>query len=139
MAFNVQIFLRSSDFSQEFADANNDGEETAENVRHEWEDEFRITGEFSKVEVLRDQVYTLAGERGDGSVFSFDIPNVTIFAFHGDEGVSPLVVSERSLDEYVLQTDRKRLEIYLNDSEVVENPIPGIYIALPDFPKELRS
>lgn len=139
MAFNVQIFLRSSDFSQEFADEQNNGQETAENVRHEWEDEFRINGDFSKVEVLREQVYLLAGERGDGSSFSFDIPNVTLFAFHSEAGITPIVVSERSLDEYVLQTDKKRLEIYLNDSEVVENPIPGIYIALPDFPQALRN
>lgn len=139
MAFNIQIFLRSSDFSQQFADENNNGEETAENVRHEWEDEFRITGEFSKVEVLREQTYVLAGERPDGTAFSYEIPNVTLFAFHGEAGITPVVVSEGSLDEYVLHSDRKRLEVFLNDSEVIENPIPGIYIALPDFPIELRS
>jgi len=139
MAYTIKVFLRSGDFSQEFADQHHNGEETAENVRFEWEDEFRITGDFSKVEVQRGQVYPLAGENGDGSEFSFDIPDVTVFEFHGTDGVTPVVVSEKALDEYFLDTNRKTLEVYLNDDEVVENPVSGLYIVLPDFPKELRG
>lgn len=139
MAYNVQVFLRSSDFSQEFADERNNGEESAENIRHEWEDEFRINGTFAQVEVLRDQTCELAGELGEGRSFSYRIPGVTTVLFHGDDGVTKLVFSEKALEEYVLDTEKHHFQAFLNDDEVVENPLPGVYIVLSDFPKELRN
>ncbi len=139
MAYNVHVFLRNSDFSQEFADEQHNGEESPENIRHEWEDEFRITGTFSKVEVVRDQTYELKGDLGDNRPFSYQIPGVTSVLFHAEDGATELVFSEKALDEYILDTEKHTLEVYLNDDEVVENPLPGIYIVLSDFPKELRN
>lgn len=139
MAYNIQVFLRNGDFSQEFADEQYEGEESPENIRHEWEDEFRITGSHSKVEVLRDQVYELKGDLGDGHTFSYNIPGVTKVLFHGEEGITPLIFSEKALDEYILDNELQYLQVFLNDTEVVENPLPGVYIVLSDFPKELRN
>jgi len=139
MAYTIHVYLRSGDFSQEFADENHNGEETAENVRYEWEDEFRINGEFDKVEAVRDQTFPLSGEHPNEEFFSYDIPHVMVFEFHGTDGVTPLVVSEKALEEYVLDTNRRKLEIYLNDDEVVENPVSGVYIVQSDFPTELRD
>ncbi len=62
-----------------------------------------------------------------------------VFVFEGKDGSIPVVFSERTVDEYILDTAQKRLTVYLNDVEVIENPIPGIYIALSDFPRELRG
>lgn len=139
MAYNVQVFLRNSDFSEEFADENHNGEDAPENIRHEWEDEFRINGDFSHVEVLRDQTYELKGDLGDDRPFAYQIPGVTLVVFHGDDGLTTLVFSEKALDEYILDADKNRFTAYLNDDEVVENPLPGVYIVLSDFPKELRN
>lgn len=139
MAYNVHVYLRDSNFSQEFADEHHNGEESPENIRHEWEDEFRINGQFANVEVLRDQVYELKGDLGEGRPFSYQVPGVTIVSFHDEEGTTQLVFSERALDEYVLDTDGQTFQAYLNDNEVVENPLPGVYIVLSDFPKELRN
>lgn len=131
--------MHNSDFSQEFADTTNKGEETPENVRYEWEDEFRINEVISNVEIKREQEYLLTGESGENEPFSYSIPNVTTFLFQTENGITPLVFSEKALVEYVLDTEKNRLEVYLNDDEVVENPIPGIYIILSDFPKVLRN
>lgn len=139
MAYNVHVFLRNSDFSQEFADENQNGEESPENIRHEWEDEFRINGAFSHVEVLRDQTYELKGDLGDDHPFAYQISGVTLVVFHGEDGLTTLVFSEKALDEYFLDTENNHFEAYLNDDEVVENPLPGVYIVLSDFPKELRN
>ena len=139
MAYNVQIFLRNSDFSQEYADEHYNGEDSPENIRHEWEDEFRINGTFSTVEVLRDQTYELNGDLGDNHPFSYKIPGMTIVNFHGEDGVTQLAFSEKALDQYELDTDHEHFEAWLNDEEVVENPLPGVYIVLSDFPKELRN
>lgn len=139
MSYNIHVFLRNSDFSQDFADERNNGEESPENIRHEWEDEFRITGDISKVEILRDQTYELKGDLGEGHPFSYQIPGVTLVLFHSEEGITPLVFSEKALEEYILDNDFGLLEVFLNDEEVVENPLPGVYIVQSDFPKELRN
>ncbi len=139
MAYNVHVFLRSSDFSQAYADENNNGEESPENIRYEWEDEFRINSPITHVEVLRDQVYELAGDLGNDHPFSYQILGVTNVVFHEEGNVTTLVFSEKALDEYLLDTEKRHFEVYLNDDEVVENPLPGVYIVLSDFPKELRN
>jgi hypothetical protein len=139
MAYIVNVFLRSGDFSEDFANLHHEGQETAENVRHEWEDEFRINGDFTEVRVIRDDTFTLAGDKGDGTSFSYEIPDMTTFLFDSEAETSKVSVSSASLDEYVLNTEKRRLDIWLNDTEDVENPIPGIYISVPDFPKELRG
>lgn len=139
MSFSIQVFLKNSSFSEEYAQEHHAGGDSPENIRHEWEDEFRLTGEVAFKELLRDQSYMLAGERGENDLFSFEIPNVMIFLFESADGKTPVVFSEKSVDEYVLDTERNRLTVYLNDDEVVENPIPGIYIVLSHFPKELRG
>lgn len=139
MGFTIQVFEKNSNFSQEFADATYNGQESPENTRFEWEDDFRINNDIDDVKVVRDTTYLLAGERGEGDTFAFEIPGVTIFEFHGEEGVTPVVFSESALDEYELDLNRKKLTVYLNDTEVIENPIPGIYIVLSRFPKELQG
>lgn len=138
MSYNIHIYLRSADFSQEFADENNNGEESPENIRHEWEDEFRIVGAISDVEVVRDQVFPLNAEQGEGTPISFDIPEMIVFQFKMEEGITPIAISEAALEEYILDTEKKSLTVYLNDLEVIENPIPGIYIVLSQFPEVLR-
>ena len=139
MSYTVQVFLKSADFSQEYADLNHNGADSPENIRFEWEDEFRINGDDLIVDVVRDSSYTLAGELNDNSAFNYVIEPVIIFEFASREGITPIVFSEQILDEYVIDETNKTLTVYLNDDEVVENPVPGVYLGLSHFPKELRG
>lgn len=139
MSYTIQVFLKNGSFSEEYADEKYGGKDAPENIRYEWEDEFRLTQEVSVVEIIRDQPYELQGEIGEGRTFSYIIEDVVQFVFYHQEGETRIVFSESCLDEYELNHDNKRLKVYLNDDEVVENPIPGIYIVLSAFPKELRN
>jgi hypothetical protein len=139
MAFSVQVFLKNASFSEEYAQEHHDGGDSPENIRYEWEDEFRLKGVYTDVEVLREQTYTLAGEMGENDVFSFEIPNVMLFLVKSPTGDTPLVFSEVAVDEYVLDKEAQKLTVVLNDDQVVENPIAGVYIVLNDFPKALRG
>lgn len=139
MSYTIQVFLRNGSFSEEYAQEKYAGKDAPENIRHEWEDEFRLTEPVEVVEIVRDESYLLSGESGEGQPFAFEIQDVVQFLFHHVEGTTVLVFSEACLDEYKLDHDAKRLVVYLNDQEVVENPIPGIYLVLSSFPKELRQ
>lgn len=137
MAAIVQVYLKNNSFSEEYAIEKHEGQDSPENIRYEWEDEFRINGDFTKVEIVRNGNYVLSGEKGDGTLFSHTIEDMMIFEFHAAEGITPIAFSEKAVDVYELKEDASRLKVILNDEEVVENPIPGIYIIASRFPKEL--
>lgn len=139
MSYIVQVYLKNPSFSEEYAIEKHEGKDSPENIRYEWEDEFAIRGEFSDVEIQRYSEYTLSGEQGEGTPFHVVFSDVFMFHFVSKEGITPLVFPEAAVDEYVLDKERKRLTVYLNYDETIENPIPGIYLFAKDFPKELRG
>lgn len=139
MSFFVSVFLKSSSFSEAYANEKHDGKDSPENIRYEWEDEFKVVGDVVLKEVLRNQEFVLAGEMGEDETFSFTISDMMQFQFEGDGEISSLVFSERSVDEYVVDLEKNKLTVYLNDIEDVENPVAGVYIAAADFPKALKG
>lgn len=139
MSFFVSVFLKSSSFSEAYANEKHDGKDSPENIRYEWEDEFKVVGDVVLKEVLRHQEFVLAGEMGEDETFSFTISDMMQFQFEGDGEISSLVFSEKSVDEYVVDLEKNKLTVYLNDIEDVENPVSGVYIAAADFPKALKG
>ncbi len=139
MSYIIKVYLKNASFSEEYALEKHEGNDSPENIRYEWEDDFKLGGDIENVEVTRDKTYPLSGEKGENESFTFDIENCMIFLFQSNEGITPIVFSEKCVDEYELDNEKKRLTVYLNDIEVVENPIPGIYIVLSQFPTTLRG
>ncbi|AEA45554.1 hypothetical protein [Fluviicola taffensis] len=138
MSYSIQVFLKNNSFSEEYAQEKHEGKDSLENVRYEWEDEFRLTDSTDVLEIVREESFILAGEFEEGVPFQYEIEDVIQFVFHGEDETR-IVFSEKCLDEYTIDHDHQKLKVYLNDNEVVENPIPGVYIVLSSFPKELRS
>jgi hypothetical protein len=137
--FIVNVFLKNSDFSEAYALQNHAGEDAPENVRYEWEDEFRVPGDFSSVEILRNQTYTLKGERGDQTTFSYDIKELIFFMLTDGQNTAPLIFPESAIELYEIDLERKRIRIELNDLEDIENPAGGLYFTSSQFPKELKN
>jgi hypothetical protein len=69
MSYSIQVFLKNNSFSEEYAQEKHDGKDSPENIRYEWEDEFRLTDASDVLEIVRDQPFVLAGEIGDGKSF----------------------------------------------------------------------
>ncbi len=139
MSYIIHVYLKNASFSEEYANENHNGGDSPENIRYEWEDEFAIRGDIDDVEIVRYTEYTLTGEQGEGNPFSITFPDVFQFHFKIGDSITPIAISESALDEYTLDKEKKKLFIYLNDNEVIENPIPGIYLLGSQFPKEFRG
>ncbi len=139
MSYIIHVYLKNASYSEEYANENHKGEDSPENIRYEWEDEFAVRGDITEIETKRNAEYTLSGEKGEDDVFHVVFDDVFIFHFHTKDGITPLVFPESAVDEYELDKDRKKLRVYLNDDELIENPIPGIYLLGNKFPKELRG
>lgn len=137
MDCTIHFYLLNDHFSQEHADAHYGGEESEFNLRYEWEDELKITTNVTDVLSVERGAFPLQGEL-DGKSFSHEIENMRLFQI---EGEVPAVVgcSESILDSYhILKNEQEIiLEVFFKDYEPMANPIPGIYIASQEFPKEL--
>lgn len=133
----VHFYLLNAHFSEEHAEAHYNGEESEFNLRYEWEDELKITSDVTGVETHDFSAFPLQGEL-DGKEFRHDISDMRLFEIKGE---IPAYVgcSESILDSYSISegTNGYKIEVFLKDFEPMANPVPGIYIASQEFPKEL--
>jgi hypothetical protein len=133
------VYLLNAHFSQEYADLHYGGKESEMNLRYEWEDELEITSAVEDVREHSHAVFPLQGTMGDGKAFSYDVAGMHLFEVIGAEGNTVLGCSESILERAEIEKTATHwtIQIYLKDYEPMSNPIPGIYIAAQEFPKEL--
>lgn len=127
----------NDDFSIEHAEANFGGEESENNRKFEWQDEMKITTSVTGINMHKKANYPLKGVMPDETPFDISIPNMRLFEI---EGEAPVYVgcSESILDSFEIEEGENWiLRLFLKDFEPMANPIPGIYIAAQEFPKEL--
>ena len=142
MQLNVHFYMLNEHFSQDHADAQHNGEESENNLKYEWEDELAISHSVKSLTPIRKGVYTIQGILGDDKQFAYDIPETLVFNIEGEDGsITQMACSEIHVENFeVLEIEGgKRLNVYLKEEEPHTNPIPGIYIALQEFPKELAD
>lgn len=140
MNCKIHIYLLNDLFSQELADAEFGGKESADNLRYEWEDELEIQGDVTSVQEIPDGIYTLAGYDENDEVFSHEIPKMHLFEIATATHPTTFVGASASIvDHCTLEQNEQgfTISIYLKDYEPMANPVPGIFIASKSFPKSL--
>ena len=140
MKFTIHTYLLNDLYSQEFADSQNNGEQSPDNKMFDWEDEMSVSSKVNNIEELKDSSYFLAGSLGDGSDFSIEVPKMRLLKITSTDspdlyvGASESIISEVRINR---NENHWKIEIFIKDLEPMANPIPGIYIASKEFPKEL--
>ena len=127
-------------FSQSFADENHEGKPSTDNIKHHWEDEMQISSHVVSVEELENVTYQLEGSYADGQEFKFGIPAMRLVKISSDNAPLCYVgASESILEKIEIKDapDQFIVKLFLKDLEPMANPVPGIYIAIKEFPKEL--
>ena len=136
----VNVYLLNEHFSPEYAEAQHNGKESENNLRYEWEDEFAITSDVLSVTAIENASFPLQGEMPDGQIFSHEVTRMLLFEIASSDAPTTFVGASASIvDSYEIDQSGVdiRLKIFLKDYEPMSNPIPGIYIASKEFPKEL--
>lgn len=139
MKCTTHFYKLNYDFSQEFADEHYNGKESENNRKHDWEDELIITGEVDDIKVQENTSYTLRGER-NGDQFAEEIEKMTVFQIFIENKQDVIMAcSAAIIDHYKIENRENEiiLKVFLEEEEPLTNPIPGLYIALHDFPKNL--
>ena len=140
MICTIHTYLLNDLYSQELADSQHNGEQTPDNKKYGWEDELRVSSSVLEAIPLKDSTYLLAGTSAEGKDFSIEVPNMRLIKIISSDapdlyvGASESIISEARVDKHKNQWT---IEIYIKDFEPMANPIPGIYIASKEFPKEL--
>ncbi len=139
MKCRIHFFLLNDHFSIEHAEAHHAGEESESNRKYEWEDELEITTTVDDLVMHENAIYPIQGEMPDGKAFRYDVERMRLFELKSAENSTFIGCSESLLDSYELEDlkNERIIKVFLKDFEPLSNPIPGIYIAAQEFPKEL--
>jgi hypothetical protein len=139
MKCKIHVYLLNALYSQELADVQHKGMESADNRKYQWEDEFRITSDVLDLEELRGVEFPLGGMLEDGTQFSVPVKEMYLVRIKSSDGPDVFVGASESMVDHIEieRSEGAKISIYLKDDEPYANPIPGIYIASKEFPKEL--
>lgn len=135
MTLTVHVLLINDNFSPEYAEANFGGEESESNPKYEWEDEFEVKS-LKSFDLLRKAKMPLAGEMPNGDPFFVEVEQMCLIDFKNEEGQQGFVGVSESILENV-ELEENKVTFYIKDYEPHSSPIPGVYIASKEFPKEL--
>jgi hypothetical protein len=135
MKLTLHYFLLNENFSPEYAEANHKGEETENNPKYEWEDEFEIN-DLDSFKIIRNGNLPLSGELPNGEAFFVQVEKMFVIELvTNSQQKAYLGISESILDSF--EETENKISIYIKDYEPHANPMNGVYIASKEFPKEL--
>lgn len=140
MIVTINVKLVNSQFSQAYADKDNEGEETEDNIKYLWEDEFEVQGNVTNFKVINNTTYLLNGLYPNDDEFSFEIPDMTVLECTLDNGsVTLLPFSKKAVSKTEKVETKKGMTFYVHLKSIREvvNPMTGVYILKDDYPKEL--
>ena len=139
MKVSIIVKELNPDFSQEHADQHNNGQESDDNYKYSWEDEFEVSEDVTDFKILNNTSYQLEGRDGDRK-FSYEIQSMTLIECKTVNGIS-LFGASRSIikdtKKNLLKNGDIQFYLLLKGGKKIANPLDGIYIADHDFPLEL--
>jgi len=140
MIVTINVKLVNSKFDQAYADRDNEGEETEDNIRYLWEDEFEVKGDVTNFKVINNTTYLLNGLYPNDDEFSFEIPDMTVLECTMNDGsVTLLPFSKKAINKTEKVETKKGMtfNVFLKSTKELVNPMTGVYILKDDYPKEL--
>ncbi len=141
MKVTINIKLVNSKYDQAYADKDNEGDETEDNMRYLWEDEFEVKGNVTEFKVKNNTTYTLQGLHDDDEEFNYVIPDMTILECHMQDGtINQFPISKKliiSTDKQQKGQDLLLFEVKLKSVKPLVNPMDGAYFLTDDYPTPL--
>jgi hypothetical protein len=140
MKVTINVKLVNSKFDQAYADKDNEGEETEDNIKYLWEDEFEVQGDVKSYKVTNNDTYLLRGLYPSDDEFCFEINDMTIFEFELANASKVLIPFSKKAISKTDKLETKqglKFNIYLKSIKEIVNPMEGVYILKDDYPSEL--
>ncbi len=144
MNLHLHFILVNSEFNKGLADDLYEGQESEDNIKHLWEDEFLVSEPVKEFKIKNNTIYTLAGFFPDDKPFSFDIWDMSVVDCFTESGKTMQFAVSKKLVKKTEKVVKEKsgdthMYFYLRDAMPMENPMNGVYILKTDFPKELKK
>jgi hypothetical protein len=140
MKVTINVKLINSKFNQAYADKDNEGEETEDNMKYLWEDEFEVKGDVSNFKVINNTTYLLNGLYPNDEEFSFEIPDMMVLECLLENGSLTRIGFSKKAVSKTEKTETENgmtFNVYLKSIREIVNPMTGVYILKEDYPEEL--
>lgn len=142
MQVTLNVKLVNSEFDQDIANELHKGEESEDNIKYLWEDEFTVSGEVQQFKIKNNATFQLRGFLPDDTEFCYDIPEMTICECTMEDGsVVQFPISKKLIKATEKIESKKKNSVtfivLLKDTLELVNPMDGTYILKEHFPKEL--
>lgn len=140
MTVTINVKLVNSKFNQAYADKENEGFETEDNIKFIWEDEFDVQGDVQDLKVINNTTYTLAGTLANNNAFEYVIPDITLIECKLKNGSTTNIPFSKKAINKTEKIETKNgilFNVHLKSIREIVNPMEGVYILKDDFPKEL--
>lgn len=140
MKVTINVKLVNSKYNQAYADKENEGEETEDNIKYLWEDEFEVQGNVTNFKVINNTTYLLNGLYPNDDEFSFEIPDMTVLECTLDNGSMTLLpFSKKAISKTEMVDGKNSMTFFVHLKSIREivNPMTGVYILKDDYPEEL--
>jgi len=140
MKVTINVKLVNSKFNQAYADKENEGFETEDNIKYLWEDEFVIQGDVTNFKVVNNTTYFLNGVLPNDEEFSYEIPDMTVVECTMANGTKTLIpFSKKAINKTDKEETKNGLlfSVQLKSVKEIVNPMEGVYILKEDYPEEL--
>lgn len=134
---NFHFIYLNPEFDQQIADDFWDGDESEDNARVLWEDEFSVNVQDGNVKIKNKAVYDLRIQKGEDDIVTFEIPNMTVIQMMSAEGEA---IALGASSKMIKKTEKKQEEdglhfyFYLKGKEAPVSPFVGLYVTPKDFP-----
>lgn len=142
MKLTLNVKLVNAKFDQAYADKDNEGEETEDNIRFLWEDEFEVKGDVEDFKVINNTTYQLRGLFENDEEFCFEIPDMTVVECTMKNGTKTLIPFSKKAVSKTSKVESKQgfyFNVLLKNTKELVNPMEGVYIIKDDYPEELQG
>jgi hypothetical protein len=140
MNVNITVKEVNAQFDQALADREYEGQESADNILYNWEDEFEVKADVKTFKIHNNTSFMLEAEM-NGEKISHEIPGMSIIeCITSDDQKMQFAISRKLIKDTKKITRENgdiRFFVFLRDGKKHVSPFSGTYIAREDFPKGL--
>lgn len=142
MEVQVNFKVINPDYSQEYADEYNGGQESESNWKYNWAVSYGLK-DVQSVSTIDNNPFIFKGSFENGDPFSFNIPNTHIFRCHFADGSHQDFAVSKSILNKTHQPKKEKYDViryyfYINADPASQHLSPNLVIDERYIPKKLQ-
>ncbi len=142
MKLYITIKQQNPDFDKKYADQYHWGEESENNTKDLWSEEYELSREIDKISITGKSLFHIYGKDQDGKEINIMLENMTVLeGIVGSETITTFAVSKNLIKKthkaYNNKYDTTRFYFYLKNRDDFQKLTNQIYVLKEDLPEKI--